>query len=164
MTVKITATNPGNDLDKYDKKLALKNGVPFFNCILKINIQLIEDAQDLDSVMPMYNLLYYSKNFRKTTGSFWNYYPDRPSSGYDNNNRDRILYLIKDSESFEYKKKKLVGSLGANVVRGGNTTASLEDVKVVVPLKNLSNFMFNLDFLMINSEIELILIGVKIVY
>ena len=106
MTVKITATNPGNDLDKYDKKLALKNGVPFFNCILKINIQLIEDAQDLDSVMPMYNLLYYSKNFRKTTGSFWNYYPDMPSSGYDNNNRDRILYSIKDSESFEYKKKK----------------------------------------------------------
>ena len=62
------------------------------------------------------------------------------------------------------KKKKLVGSLGANVVRGGNTTASLEDVKVVVPLKNLSNFMFNLDFLMISSEIDLILIGVKIVY
>ena len=30
----------------------------------------------------MYNLLYYSKNFRKTTASFWNYYPDEPSSGY----------------------------------------------------------------------------------
>ena len=35
-------------------------------------------------VMPMYNLLYYSKNFRKTTGSFWNYYPDMPKSGHDN--------------------------------------------------------------------------------
>ena len=56
------------------------------NCILKINNQLIEDAQDLDVVMPMYNLLNYSKNIRKTTGSFWNYYPDIPNSGYNNDN------------------------------------------------------------------------------
>ena len=66
----------------YSRKLALNNSVPFFNCTLKINNQLIEDAQDLDVVMPKYNLFYYSKNFRKTTGSFWNYYPDKPSSGY----------------------------------------------------------------------------------
>ena len=77
VTCKITATNTGNDLDKYHKKVALKNTpAPFFNCVLKINNHLIEDAQDLDIAMPMYNLLYYSKNFRKTTGSFWNYYPD----------------------------------------------------------------------------------------
>ena len=49
-------------------KLLFKNSAPFFNYILKINNQLIEDAQDLDTVMPMYNLLYYSKNFRKTSG------------------------------------------------------------------------------------------------
>ena len=54
----------------------------------------------------MYNLLYYSKNFRKTTGSFWNYYPDKPNSGYDDDDaRDRIFYLIKNSESFNYKTK-----------------------------------------------------------
>ena len=46
--------------------------------------------------MPMYNLLYYSNNFRKTTGPFWNYYPDMPSSGYDNNNRDRTLTIDRD--------------------------------------------------------------------
>ena len=62
----------------YSRNLALKNSAPLFNCTLKINNQLIEDAQDLDIVNPMYNLLYYSKNFRKTTGSFWNYYPDKP--------------------------------------------------------------------------------------
>ena len=45
----------------------------------------------------MYNLLYYSKNFRKTTGSFWNCYPDIPKSGHDDNAnlRQRIIYPIK---------------------------------------------------------------------
>ena len=156
VTGKITATNPGNNTNDYNKKVALKNSALFFDCTLKINNQLIEDAQDLDIVMPMYNLLYYSKNFRKTTGSFWNYYPDMPKSGYNNNNRDRIFYSIRSSESFDYKKK-LIKTLGDNVNVDGVITASLEDIKIVVALKNLINFMFNLDFLMINSEIELIL-------
>ena len=71
---KITATNPGND-DVYNRKVSFKNSAPFFNCTPRINSQLIEDAQDLDIVIPMYDLLYYSRNFRKTTRSFWNYYP-----------------------------------------------------------------------------------------
>ena len=107
--------------------------------------------------MPMYNLLYYSKNFRKTTGSFWNYYADMPKSGHDNNLRQRIIYPIKDSESFNYKTK-LVGNVDAVADAADNDVKTdLEDIKIVVPLKNLSNFMFSLDFLLINSEIELIL-------
>ena len=88
VTGKATATDPdpNDDNINYDKTIALKNSAPFFNCVLKINNQLIEDAQDLDIVMPMYNLLYYSKNFRKTTGSFWNYYPDIPGFEYVGNN------------------------------------------------------------------------------
>ena len=66
VTGKITATNPGND-DVYNRKVSFKNSAPFFNCTLKINSQLIKDAQNLDIVILMYNLLYYSKNFRKTT-------------------------------------------------------------------------------------------------
>ena len=100
----------------------------------------------------MYNLLYYSKNFRKTKGSFWNYYPDMPGFEYaGNNERKRILYPISNnySKSFDYKTK-LVGSLP-------DGEDELENIKIVVPLKNLSNFMFNLDFSMINSEIELTL-------
>ena len=60
----------------------------------------------------MYNLLYYSKIFRKTTGSFCNYYPDKPKSGHDNNAnlRQRIIYQINDSESFNYKTK-LIGNV-----------------------------------------------------
>ena len=70
VTGTITPTNHRNDDDVYNRKVSLRNFVPFFNCILKINSQLIEDPQDLDIVMPVYDILYYSKNFRKATGSF----------------------------------------------------------------------------------------------
>ena len=149
VTSKITATNPGNDDSLYNRKVSFKNSAPFFNCTLKINSQLIEDAQDLDIVIPMYNLLYYSKNFRKTTWSFSNYYQDIPKSGHDNNAnlRQRIIYSIKDSESFNYKTK-LVGNVPdvADPADGDDIDRELEDIKIVVPLKNISNFMFKLDF------------------
>ena len=92
--------------------------------------------------MPMYNLLEYSKNYRKTTGSLWNYYRDEPNSGYNNNNRDRIHYKIKDSESFNYKTIE-------------NNEDELETIKVVVPLKCLYNFWRTLDIPLINKEISL---------
>ena len=108
----------------------------------------------------MYNLLYDSKNFRKTTGSFWNYYPDMPKSGHDNNVnlRRRKIYPIKDLESFNYKTK-LIGNVPGvdDPADGDDIERELEDIKIVVPLKNLSNFMFSLDFLIISSAIELIL-------
>ena len=70
----ITVTAPGvnnanNIRDKRNKPLILKNNVPFVSCITRINGELIEDADDLDIVMSMYNLLQYSKNYRKTIGS-----------------------------------------------------------------------------------------------
>ena len=70
VTGKASVTNPGNNANEYNRKIALKSSAPFFNCILKINNKLIEDAPDLDIVMPTYNLLNYSKKFRKTTRSF----------------------------------------------------------------------------------------------
>ena len=73
----ITVTEPDNA--KRNKEVAFKNNAPFINCISKINDVKIDNAKDLDVVMPMYNLLEYSKSYRKTTGSFWNYYRDEPS-------------------------------------------------------------------------------------
>ena len=149
-TGKITATNLGNDDNVYNRKGSSKHSSPFFNCTLKINSQLIEDAQDLDIVISIYNLLYYSKNFRKTAGSFWNHYPDMPKSGHDNNAnlRQRIIYPIKDSKSFNYKTKLVGNVLGvADPANGDDIERELEDIKTVVPLKNISNFMFNLDFI-----------------
>ena len=59
-----------NDANKQNKNLAFKNNAPFINCISKINGIKIDNAEDLDVVMPMYNLLEYSKNYKKTTESF----------------------------------------------------------------------------------------------
>ena len=74
---KITVTNP-NDNANFNKELTLKNIAPFISCISKINGELGENAEDLGIVMPMYNLLEYSKNYEKTSGSLFNYYRDEP--------------------------------------------------------------------------------------
>ena len=58
--------NANNIRDKRNRSLILKNNAPFVSCIIKINGELIEDAEDLDIVMPMNKLLEYSKNYRKT--------------------------------------------------------------------------------------------------
>ena len=58
------------------KEVKLKNNAPFIICISKINGVKVDNAEDLDVVMPMYNSLEYSKNYKKTTGSLWNYYRD----------------------------------------------------------------------------------------
>ena len=89
-----------NDANKRNKNLAFKNNAPFINCISKINGIKIDNAEDLDVVMPMYNLLEYSKNYRKTAGSLWNYYRDEPSG-----------ILSSDSESFKYKTS-ITGNTG----------------------------------------------------
>ena len=57
----ITVTNPDNNA--HDKKLAFKDNALFVSCISKINNTLIDNAEDLDVVMPMYNLLQYNKNY-----------------------------------------------------------------------------------------------------
>ena len=89
--------------------------------------------------MPMYNLLYYSKNNRKTTG-LWNYYRDEPNTGAEGG----INYSIKDSESFNYKT--------GIVEKLENNENELENIKIVVPLKYLSKFFRALDIPLINSE------------
>ena len=115
------------------KKLAFKNNAPFVSCISKINNTLINNAEDLDILMPMYNLLEYSKSYSKTTGSFCNYYRDEPNSGLggaDNN----ISYSIKDSKSFDYKTS-IAGKL-----EGNNTE---KEAETVVPLKTFKQFLEN---------------------
>ena len=63
VTGKIIITAPDNN-----KKLAFKNNAPFNNCITKINNTLIDNTEHLDIVIPMNNLIEYSKNYGKTTG------------------------------------------------------------------------------------------------
>ena len=75
----------------------------FISCISKINNILIGNAGDLDFVMPMYNLIEYSKNCRKTTGSSWNYYRHELSD--DTNDKNGPNKKVINSKSFNYYKK-----------------------------------------------------------
>ena len=131
-----------NDANKRNKNLAFKNNAPFINCISKINGVKIDNAEDLDALMPMYNLLECNKNYRETTGTLWNYYRDEPS--------DPLSY---DSESFKYKTS-VTGKTEEN-------NDSLTNAKFVIPLKYLSNFCRSLNISLINSEVEL---GLKIMF
>ena len=127
-----------NNANKRNRNLAFKNNAPFIYCISKINGVKIDNTEDLDVVMPMYNLLEYSKNCRKTTGSVWNYYRDEPSNPLSSN-----------SESFKYKTS-ITGKTPEN-------NDSLTNVKVVILLKYLSNFWKSLNMPLINCEVALIL-------
>ena len=92
-TIKITGTGTTAAANERDKGAIFKNCAPFIKCISRINNRDIDTAQDINIVMPMYNLFEYSDNYAKASGSVWQYYKDDP-----NNN-------LVDSESFKYKVK-----------------------------------------------------------
>ena len=92
--------------------MTLKNNAPSVSCITRINEELIEDADDLDIVMPMYNLLEHSKNYRKTRGSLYNYYRDELSDDADDNNFANIKVI--NSNTFKYKNKMTGNTYNVN--------------------------------------------------
>ena len=107
--------------------------------------------KNLNVVVSVYNLLEYSKNYRKTTRILWNYYRNEPGSGTYANN---ITRSISNSNSFDYKSNFIEDG-----IRQNNLTKN--DVKIAVPLKHLSNFRRSLNIPLINCEIELILTWFK---
>ena len=113
--------------------------------ISKINNTLNGNTEDLDIVIPMYNLLEYSQSYRKTTGGLWNYYKDEPNSGIGGRNNN-VNYSIKDSKSFDYK---------TSITRKLEVLDRRKDVEIVAPLKYWSNFRKTLDIPLINCEINL---------
>ena len=120
----ITITSAGDDdvakrLDERDKDVIFKDCAPFTKCISRINNTDIDNAQDIDIVMPMYNFIEYSDNYSKPLASLWQYYKDDPS---DN---------ITQSESFK-SKIKITGKTPA--------AANTKDVEIIESLKYLSNF------------------------
>ena len=122
--------------DERDKGVIFKNYAPFTKRISRINNTDIDNAQDIDIAMEMYNLIEYSDNYSKTSGSLLQYYKDDPN---DN---------IKQSESFK-SKIKITGKT--------HTAGNTKDVEINVTLKYLSNFWRTLEMLLINCEVNLIL-------
>ena len=117
-TITLTNTNGRGIIAIRNRLLVFKYNVSFTNCISKINNVLIGNAEDLDVVMPIHNLLEYSKNYRKTTGSLWNYYRDEPD------NTSATIYNadpITNSVSFKCKssitEKKTVKTLSKEMQR-----------------------------------------------
>ena len=107
------------EADGRDKDVTFKNCAPFSKCISRINNIDIDNAHDIDIVMPMYNLIKYSDNYSKVSGSLWQYCKDDPN---DN---------IADSELFKFKVKITGKTLDDGTAK---------DVQIIVPLKCLSIF------------------------
>ena len=143
--------NANNIRDKRDRPLILKNNGPFVSCITKINGELIEDAEDLDIVMPMYNSLEYSKNYRKTIGSLYNYYRDELSDNANNN--DNTV----NSDTFRYKNKitgntyNVAADAEGYIVNKNGT----QNIELAIPLKYLGNFWRALNIQLISCEVSL---------
>ena len=96
-TITITgdATNENpKGADERDKEVIFENRTPFTECISEVNNTQTDNTQkDIDVVMPRYNLIEYSNNFTKTSGTLWQYYRDEPNDNVTN------------SESFQLKIK-----------------------------------------------------------
>ena len=138
--------NAGAAANNTGKKVIFKNCAPFTNCIRKINNTQIDNAEFIDIVMPMYNLIEYSDNYSKTSGSLWQYCKDIPAV---NGNGNIVVFNgDNDTDSLNFK---------SNIIGKTNNDGDIENVKIMVPLKYPSNFRTTLEMPLINSEIELIL-------
>ena len=111
----------------------------------EINNTQIDNAKDIDIVMPMYNSIEYSDNYAKTTGSLWQYCKDIPSRS--NNNEIIEFTGCNLTDSFNFKVK-FTGQTGNN---------GTKNVEIMVTLKYLSNFWRTLETPLINCEVNLIL-------
>ena len=162
-TITVTGNHPR---DRQNRPLILKNNAPFISCITRINGELTEDTDDLDIVMPIYNLLEYSKNYRKTIRSLYNYYRDELSYENDNDNFDNIKVV--NSEAFKYKNKITGNTYNVNSTilnPAGNAriinpnyaanNSGKKSIELAIPLKYLGNFWRALNIPLISCEVSL---------
>ena len=153
-TITVTAPGANNGAnhirDKRNRPLILKNDAPFVSCITRVNGELIEDADDLDVVMSMYNLLEY----RKTIGSLYNYYRDELSDDADDNNFDNIKVV--NSNTLKYKNKIIGNTYNVNAGADGYDVNKngTQEVDLAIPLKYLGNFWRALNIPLISCEVS----------
>ena len=129
-----------------NKKVIFKNCAPFTNCKSKANNSQIDNAEYIDIVMPMYNLIEYSDNYLETSGSLWQYCKEIQEVNNASNIADFNGANATDLFNF---KTKITGQTCDD--------GRIHDVEIMVPLKCLSNFWRTLEIPLINCEVELIL-------
>ena len=139
VTGDITAT--GGDANT---KVAFKNCTPFTKCITHINDKHVYDAENLDIIMRMYNLIECSDNCSDTSGSLWQFKRDEQNM----NNGNPADVTTADPSSFKYKSSFLKTLKAAE-------NGVFKNVKIAVPLKYLSNFWRSLEMPLINCKIHL---------
>ena len=129
-----------NDINK---TVIFKNCAPFTDCISKINNTQVDNAKDIDIVMPMYNLIEYSDNYSKTSGSLWQYCKEIPAV---NNDGDIVDFNgANATDSFNFKTK-ITGQTDNN--------GRIDNVEIMVQLKYLSNFWRTIEMPLINCEVN----------
>ena len=129
-----------------NKKVVFKNCASFTKCISRMNNADIDNAEDIDIIMPMYNLTEYSDNYSKTSGSLWQYCKDIPV--VNNNGVNAFFNGANATDSFDLKTK-----IPSQTDDNGRT----DNVEIMVPLKYLSNFWRTFEMSLINCEVNLIL-------
>ena len=146
----ITVAGVSNYSCRKNRPLAFKSNAPFIGCISNINNTLINNVEDLDVVMPVYNMIEYIKTYRNTTGSLWNYYRDELSD--DTNDINNPSKNVINSESFKYKTSITgitynvdagITNVEGNVVNNPACDANKsgkKEVEIAVSLIYLSNF------------------------
>ena len=128
ITVNNTAAD-GAAANNTNKKVIFKNCAPFTNCISKINNTQIDNAEYIDIVMPMHNLIEYGDNYSKTSGSLWQYCKEMPAV----NNADNIVNFneANATDLFDFRTK---------ITGQNNDDGGIDNVEIIAPLKYLSNF------------------------
>ena len=124
----------GAGANNTNKKIIFKNCAPFTDCIRKINNTQADNAEDIDIVMAIYNLIEYSDNYWKTSGNLWQYYKNIPAL---NNNGDIVGFNgANATDSFNFKAK---------ITDQTDDDGEINNVEIMVPLKYLSNFWGTLE-------------------
>ena len=125
-------------------KFAFKSFPPFTRCVIHINDEHVKTAEDLDIIIPMYNLLEYSDYYADSSGSLWQFKRDEQNL----NNGNPADVTTDTSLSFKYKSSffKTLAAADAGV---------FINVTIAVPLKYFSNFFKSLEMPLINCKIRL---------
>ena len=132
-----------------DTNVAFKNCAPFTRCVTHINEEHVETAENLDIIMPMCNIIEYSDNYADSSGSLYQFKRDESPM----NNAGSPLNVALDNSTSKYKAS-LLGKADDDDDDDGNDR-SLKNIKIVVPLKCLSNFFRSLGMPLINCKIHL---------
>ena len=122
-------------------QVIFKNCAPFKDCRTEINDTFVDYADFINITMPMYNLIEYSDNYSDTSGTLWQFARNEIINNANVTNDD-------NAPSFKYK---------ANLIGNTETNRTKKGVKIVIPLKNFSNFSRSLKMLLINCKFELLL-------